>query len=61
MNSYIILGSILVSTFVIVCILYDCILRSRMKRRLHETWAFIHSLTDFIPDSEQEIPERVPF
>lgn len=61
MEDYIIFGSIFLCTFVIICVLYDCILRSRMKRRLHETWAFINSLTDVIPDPQQEIPERVPF
>ena len=61
MNDVIIFTSILFSTFVVVCIVYDCILRSRMKRRMREAWDFIHNMKDVITAPEEEVPERVPF
>ena len=56
MEDYIIFASIFVCTFVIVCILYDCILRSRMEKRLRETWGFINRI-----NAEPDVPERLPF
>ena len=56
MEDYIIFGSIFLCTFVIVCIAYDCILRSRMERRLRETWNFINRI-----NAEPDIPQRVMF
>ena len=53
--------SIFFCTFVVVCIVYDCILRSRMKRRMRETWEFINSMKVMITAPEEEVPERVPF
>ena len=40
------------TTFVVICILYDCILRSRMERRMLETWDFINNMKDFIAEPE---------
>lgn len=56
---YIIPVCIFVITFVVVCVLYDCILGLRMERRLRETWNFIDNMKDF--RVEPEIPERIPF
>lgn len=61
MDDYIIAISIFFCTFVVVCLVYDCILHSRMKRRMRETWNFINSMKDFMPAPEKEVPERVPF
>ena len=55
-NDYIIACSIFVCTFGVVCIVYDCIMTSRLQLRMRETWDFIHSMTDV-----RETPERVPF
>ena len=56
---YIIPLCIFVTTFVFICILYDCILRARMEKRMLETWEFIDTMKDFVV--ETEIPERIPF
>jgi hypothetical protein len=61
MDDYIVAISIFFCTFVVVCIVYDCILRSRMKRRMRETWEFINSMKVMITAPEEEVPERVPF
>lgn len=60
MEDTIIFVSIFVCVFIIVCVVFDCTMRSRMKRRLRETWAFIHSMKDFV-EPKIELPERVPF
>lgn len=52
---YIVPGSIFLSTFVIVCVVYDYILRTRMRKRLLEMQNFINSMDNM------EIPERIPF
>tara|TARA_B110000858_G_C17809931_1_gene480517 strand:- start:4360 stop:4542 length:183 start_codon:yes stop_codon:yes gene_type:complete len=58
---YIIPICIFVTTFIVVCVLYDCILGYWMEKRLRETWAFINSMRDFVAAPEPEIPERIPF
>ena len=59
MNDAIIFASIFFTTTVVVCIIYDCILRARMRRRMRETIEFVKSMHVII--SNPEIPERVPF
>ena len=51
---------IFVTTFVVICVIYDFLLGLRMKKRLRETWAFINSMGDVVHQN-QEIPERIPF
>ena len=60
MEDLIICICIFVTTFVVVCVLYDCILGYWMEKRLLETWAFINSMRDFVEEAP-EIPERIPF
>lgn len=52
---YIVPVSIFISTFIVVCILYDVILFLRMQRRMDETMKFIVSMKDF------ELGTRIPF
>lgn len=52
---YIVPVSIFISTFIVVCILYDFILFIRMQRRMDETIKFIASMKDF------ELETRIPF
>ena len=64
MDDYIIAVSIFSCTFVIICVVYDCILRSRMKNRMSTTWAFIHGMKDFVVPKEPvmtETPNRIMF
>lgn len=61
MEDYIIPICIFVMTFVVVCVLYDCILSAHMEKRMRETWEFIDNMKDFVVAPEVEIPERVPF
>ena len=44
---YIIPVCIFAVTFVVICVFYDCILRTRMERRMLETWEFIDNMKDF--------------
>ena len=60
MEDLIICICIFVTTFVFICIVYDFLLSRRMEKRLRETWAFIHSMRDFVEEAP-EIPERIPF
>ena len=60
MDDTIIVISIFMCVFIIVCVVFDCTMRARMKRRLRETWAFIQSMGDFV-EPNTETPERVPF
>lgn len=60
MEDYIVAGSIFLCTFVVVCIIFDCIMRSRLERRMRQTWDFIHNMKDFVAP-ETKIPDRVPF
>lgn len=57
MNDYIIAGSIFLCTFVIVCVVYDCMMTTRLERRMRETWNFIDSMQDF----DTKVPDRQPF
>ena len=61
MDDYIVVASIFFCTFVVVCVVYDCILRSRMKRRMLETLEFVNNLKVMITAPEEEVPERIPF
>lgn len=60
MDDYIIFCSIFICTFVIVCILYDCIMQSRLDRRIRETWVFINNMNDFV-EAKTDLPQRKPF
>jgi len=55
---YIVPVCIFVVTFVTICVMYDCILRTRMEKRMIETWGFINNMKDFV---EPVTPERIPF
>jgi hypothetical protein len=57
MNDYIIAGSIFLCTFVLVCVVYDCMMTSRLERRMREAWDFIDSMQDF----DTKVPDRQPF
>ena len=60
MEDVIIFICIFVTTFVVICVVYDFLLGHRMQRRLRETWAFINNMGDFVEET-QDIPERIPF
>jgi len=55
---YIVPVCIFVVTFVTICVMYDCILRTRMEKRMIETWGIINNMKDFV---EPVTPERIPF
>ena len=61
MDSIIVPISIFTVTFVVVCIVYDFLLRTHMKKRMRETWDFIHNMGDFVHPPKVELPERIPF
>lgn len=51
---YIVPICIFVITFVVVCVMYDWLLRRRMRVRMIETWGVINNMKDFtvatVPD-----------
>ena len=61
MESIIVPICIFTTTFVVVCIVYDILLRTRMDKRMRETWDFINNMGEFIQPIEVELPERIPF
>jgi len=61
MESIIVPICIFTITFFVVCIVYDLLLRTRMSKRMRETWDFINNMRDFVQPVEAELPERIPF
>lgn len=58
---YLIPSCIFFSSFVFVCIFFDCVLHIRMKHKMQEAWKFINSMDVIVKEPLEDVPTRVPF